>query len=330
MGAYGRVEAWLYTCAAARAMGRSERLARIFFETAFVPFRVEAKGKTEGLFTGYYEPELKGSRARSARYTVPLLARPADLVSVDLGLFRDAHKGERIAGRVEAGRLVPYADRARLEEEARAEQDPANRRALVWVDDPIDAFFLHIQGSGRVALDDGTVIRVGYADQNGHPYTAIGRLLAERMGLPPKAVTMQAIRAWLAAHPEEAPVLMSANASYVFFAEQEVGDPALGPQGAQGVPLTPGRSLALDAGVPALGLPVYIETTLPTGAPPEPFRRLMVAQDVGGAIRGAVRGDIFFGFGAEAEALAGAMNAQGQLTVLLPHPVAARLEAARR
>ncbi len=337
MGPYGTVESWLYTCAAARGMtqttGRSERLARIFFETAFVPFSVHAGGVRDGLFTGYYEPELKGSRTKSARFSVPLLAKPADLVSVDLGLFRDTHTGERIAGRVENGRLVPYAERKSLEAEALAPESDPLRRALVWVEDPVDAFFLHIQGSGRVRLEDGTSIRLGYAGQNGHPYTPVGRLLAERDGLDPKTVTMQSIRAWLAAHPAEAPALMDANASYVFFTEMPAGDPALGPEGAEGVALTPGRSLAVDLTVHTLGVPVYVETALPaSGAQDKPssFRRLMVAQDTGGAIRGPVRGDIFFGFGEEAAAIAGAMNRQGRMTVLLPHPVAARLEAGAR
>jgi membrane-bound lytic murein transglycosylase A len=326
-GMYGTVESWLYTCAAARAMGASKRLARIFFETAFVPFVVTAGRTREGLFTGYYEPELSGRRARSARFSVPLLARPDDLVSVDLGLFRDAHKGERIAGRVENGRLIPYADRRSLEVEALVKDSDPLRRAIVWVDDPVDAFFLHIQGSGRVRLEDGTVIRVGYADQNGHPYTAIGRLIAERAGLDPKKVTMQSIRAWLSSHPDQAQALMDENASYVFFSEKPVGDPKLGPDGALGVALTPGRSLAVDRALHALGAPIYVETSLPDQSP---FRRLMMAQDVGGAIRGAVRGDIFFGFGTEAAALAGAMNAEGRMTVLLPHPVAARIEASGR
>jgi membrane-bound lytic murein transglycosylase A len=330
MGPYGTVEAWLYTCAAAHNMGRSERLARIFFETAFVPFSVRAGAETEGLFTGYYEPELKGSRRQSARYSVPLLARPADLVSVDLGKFRDTLNGERIAGRVENGKLLPYADRKELEAQALTDNDPM-RHAIVFVDDPVDAFFLHIQGSGRVRLDDGSVIRLGYDGQNGHPYTPIGRLIAERAGIDPKAVTMQSIRAWLAAHPVEAPALMDANASYVFFSELPVGDPALGPPGAEGVALTPGRSLAVDLSVHALGVPVYLETSLPASgaqAATLPFRQLMVAQDTGGAIRGAVRGDIFFGFGAAAAMLAGAMNEHGRMTILLPHPVAARFEAA--
>lgn len=329
MGSYGTVEAWLYTCAAARAMGTSERLARIFLETAFVPFSVRAGGVAEGLFTGYYEPELKGSRTRSARFNVPLLARPDDLVAVDLGMFRDTLKGARIAGHVEGGRLVPYADRKTLEAQALTDDDDPLRHAIVWVDDPVDAFFLHIQGSGRVKLEDGTAMRLGYAGQNGHPYTPIGRLLAEQTGLEPKSITMQSIRAWLAAHPAAAPAFMDANASYVFFSELPLGDPALGPKGAEGVALTPGRSLAVDLAVHALGMPVYVETEL--RAPDDldethPFQRLMVAQDTGGAIAGPVRGDIFFGFGAQAGAMAGVMNATGRMTVLLPHPVAAQFE----
>jgi membrane-bound lytic murein transglycosylase A len=291
--------------------------ARAFFEASFQPFAVSAGNNPEGLFTGYYEPLLQGSRKRTDRYRVPLYIRPPDLVMVDLGDFREEPKGQRIAGRVEEGDLVPYPDRKAIEEGALSGRE----LELVWVDDPVDAFFLQIQGSGRVRLDDGTEMRVGYAAQNGHPYFAIGKDLVERGAMSREEVSMQSIRRWLEQNPDLADDVMARNASYVFFEELKGRLKEDGPLGAQGVPLTPGRSLAVDLKHWSLGVPIWLDTRAPSpqeGEPDRPLRRLMIAQDTGGAIRGVIRGDVFWGHGEEAAEVAGRMKHPGKMWVLLP------------
>ena len=302
-------------CAAAKQISRRDNTAaRAFFERWFVPHLASAGRRAGGLFTGYYEPELNGSRVRSDRYAVPIYVKPSDLVSVDLGLFRRSLKGERIAGRLVDGRLTPYASRAEIE----AGRLRGRELELVWVDDAVDAFFLHIQGSGRIALVGGGMLRIGYAASNGHPYTAIGGQLIGRGAIAREDMSMQSIRSWLAANPDEAVALMNTNASFVFFRELD-GE---GPLGTQGVVLTPGRSLAVDRRFVALGLPIWLDTTDPLD-PEKPLRRLLVAQDTGGAIRGAVRGDIFWGHGLDAAARAGRMRQTGRYFVLLPRQPAA-------
>jgi membrane-bound lytic murein transglycosylase A len=311
-------------CTRAAALdAANEAAVRAFFETEFAPYRISRGGIPEGLFTGYYEPLLNGSKTRAGPYQTPLLGVPSDLITVDLGRFREALRGQNIVGRVEQNRLVPYPTRAEI---VRNGLPPA--QALVYVDDPVDAFFLQIQGSGRVMLDDGTTLRAAYAGQNGQPYTAIGGVLIQMGALTRENVSMQSIRAWLAANPDRMAELLDRNASYVFFNVQPLGDPSIGAAGAQGVPLTPRASLAVDSNLHPYGVPLFLETTVPTpdGALPEPrFDRLLIAQDTGGAIRGAVRGDVYWGFGDEAGAIAGRMRSMGTLTVLLPRAVAARL-----
>ncbi len=288
--------------------------ARKFFEDWFQPYQVSGQDGPTGLFTGYYEAHLNGARKPDNTYRFPLYRRPADLISVDLGKFRDAMKGERIAGSVVDGRLVPYADRNAITRGA------LKRRGLelLWVDSAVDAFFLHIQGSGRVSMSDGAVVRVGYAGANGRPYRAIGRDLIKSGAIPADRISMQTIRAWLAAHPNQAQEMMGRNRSYIFFRTLQ-GD---GPIGALGVALVPGRSLAVDRRFIPLGLPVWLDATDPMSAA-TPLRRLLVAQDTGGAIRGPVRGDMFWGHGAAAAARAGRMKSRGRYYLLLPrrpHP----------
>ncbi len=281
---------------------------RSFFERNFVPVRVtDGRGSVEGLVTGYYEPELRGSRRRDARHAVPLYRRPPELVGVDLGEFRENLKGRRVAGLIVGGRLKPYHDRAGI---ARGVLRGRGLE-LVWVDSAIDAFFLQIQGSGRVRLRDGTVMRLGYDGFNGHPYTAIGRSLVRDGEIPAEDMSMQAIRKWLAARPEKGRLLMETNRSYVFFREIS-GD---GPVGSAGVALTPGRSIAVDRRHVPLGLPVWLDTALPEG---RPLRRLTIAQDTGGAISGAVRADVFWGAGARAAEIAGRMKSSGRYWILRP------------
>ncbi|MEE2996039.1 MAG: MltA domain-containing protein [Pseudomonadota bacterium] len=299
---------WRRLCNRARNIGRTDASqAKRFFEKHFYPVAVSGPGGSTGLITGYYEPELRGMRQRSKKYNIPLYVRPPDLVTVKLGRFRDDLQGQKIAGRVLKGNLVPYADRETIERGALENQN----LELVWVDSAEDAFFLHIQGSGRVRLSDGSTLRVGYAGTNGHPYTAIGRELIARGAVSPEKMSMQAIRTWLSENPADGARLMRTNRSYVFFREL-TGN---GPVGAQGVALTPERSLAIDRRLLPLGLPVWIDTIKPDGAP---FRRLMVAQDTGGAIRGAVRADIFWGAGIKAANHAGNMKSPGRYWFLFP------------
>jgi membrane-bound lytic murein transglycosylase A len=298
---------WRAACTALAQVADAD--ARAYFERWFTPHRVTDRGNADGLVTGYYEPQLKGARMPSARYRVPLYRLPDDVVAVDLGLFRPSLKGERIAGRVERGRLVPYASRAEIDRGALA----GRGLETIWVDDAVDAFFLHIQGSGRVVLDDGSVLRVGYAGTNGRIYTAIGRELVKDGAMNLEDVTMPAIRSWLAAHPDRAEAMMARNESYVFFRVLD-GD---GPVGAQGVVLTAGRSIAVDPKFIPLGAPVFVATVDPIDTN-RPLRRLAIAQDTGGAIRGPVRADFFWGAGAEAAVRAGAMKGRGALYLLLP------------
>lgn len=314
----GIVDDWKAPCAAASTLSGDAEAAQAFFETWFTPLAVEGGGSDQGLFTGYFVPLVDGRLRPGDGFDVPLHGRPSDLVSVDLGQFRRALKGERIAGRVENGRLTPYADRAAITAGALKR----HKTELVWLKDPVDAFFLQVQGSGLIRLPKGEIIRVGYAGQNGHAYTSIGKVLVERGELTLEEVSMQSIRAWLKAHPAERDKLLNTNASYVFFGHQ-MGDGAIG---TQGVPLTPGRSLAVDRKYIPLGVPVWLEAAPEDARETEQsLRRLLIAQDTGGAIRGAVRGDVFWGAGGEAGEIAGRMRHKGRYFVLVPKTVGARL-----
>ena len=307
---FGSTATWRAICSEARAITPGDRrAARAFFERNFQPAEVSGRDGTDGLITGYFEPELRGARKRGGAFTVPLHVRPPDLVAVNLGRFNKDLKGKRIAGRVVKGQLIPYHDRRQIERGALH----GKKLELVWVDSAADAFFLHIQGSGRIRLQSGTVMRVGYAGTNGQPYTAIGRELIARGVVPREKMSMQAIRGWMAANPAEGAKLMRTNKSYVFF--RTLTGP--GPLGAQGVALTPERSIAIDRAILPMGLPVWIDTSLPD-ATATPFRRLMVAQDTGGAIKGAVRADVFWGPGARAARLAGGMKSPGRYWFLRP------------
>lgn len=291
-GLAGTIGDWLPACRAAEALPTGDHAAaRAFFQRWFTPYLATDNGDPEGLFTGYYEAQLNGSRTRGGPYQYPLYAPPADLVQVDLGRFDDDLAGRRLQGRVVDGRLLPYYTRAEIDGGALA----GKARPLAWVDDAVDAFVLHIQGSGRVLLDDGSVMRVGFAGRNGHAYRSIGRLLIERGEMHVHEASMQRIRRWIADNPEAGSRLLTENPSYIFF--RELRGP--GPLGAQGAPLTPRRSLAVDKAFIPYGVPVWLDTTWPLEAE-RPLRRLMVAQDTGGAITGPVRGDFFWGHGPEA------------------------------
>lgn len=289
-GAFGTAGDWQRACNAAARAGGSDAAARAFFEEWFVPYLVESAGSNDGLFTGYYEALLNGSRRRSDRYSVPL--------------YRPPGAGGRKYNRaeIEAGALAGKG----LE--------------LLWADDPVEVFFLQIQGSGRVRLDDGSIIRIGYAGNNGFSYFPIGRELIRRGEIAPEQMSMQAIRVWLEAHPNQADGLMNMNPSYVFF--RILDNDGEGPIGAHGVSLTPGRSLAVDPSFVPYGVPVWLETTDPVQGN-APMHRLVVAQDTGGAIKGPIRGDVFWGMGQEAELRAGLMKQPGRYFLLLPRAAAA-------
>lgn len=299
-GMGGTVADWYTPCSAARRIAATDHeAARTFFEGWFFPFLAVNNGSADGVFTGYFEPELAGSRTKTAKFTVPILAKPRDLVT------RRGADGTMESGRVVGGKFVPYASRAEIEAGAIANQ--AN--AIAWVENPVDAHILHIQGSGRIHLNDGTVLRLGVAATNGLKFVGISRILRER-GLI-EDTSMPAVRAWLKARPAQAKALMAENPRYVFY-QIINGD---GPVGSEGVPLTAGRSMAVDPRYVALGLPLFLDTVEPSG---QPLRRLVMAQDTGAAIKGPVRGDFFWGTGEEAFEKAGRMKSSGRYWVLLP------------
>nr|WP_317892095.1 murein transglycosylase A [uncultured Sphingomonas sp.] len=301
---------WVAACNAAATVPAGGAMQ--FFATQFEPAQV---GEGRAFATGYFEPEIAGSRRRERGYDVPVYAKPSDLVEVDLGLFSDAYKGKRIRGRVEGSSFVPYYDRTQIEKGALE----GRGLEIGWAADPIEFFFLQVQGSGRLRLPDGSVMRIGYAGQNGRDYTGIGKLMKDRGLLGPGQSSMQGIVAWLRAHPAEGRAIMRENKSFVFFRELT----GAGPLGALGVPVTGQASVAADPKFVPLGAPVFLsmDRTDATG--------LWVAQDTGGAIKGANRFDTFWGAGDEARAIAGGMSARGTAFVLLPRGAVARLNAGR-
>lgn len=318
-GIYGD---WKQACEAAVKLsksGNSENpiAARAFFERWFDPYQARNGFNTKGLFTGYYQASLHGSRTRHGPYQTPLYKRPADLVMVELGEFRDDLTGRRVAGRInDNNRLKAYDSRADIEEGSLEGQG----LEIVWVSDPVDAFFLHIQGSGQIKLDDGGMMRVGYDGQNGHPYYAIGRELVQRGELEKEAVSLQTIKEWMKTNPDQAQNLRNINPSFIFFKETK----ATKPMGAEGVPLTPHRSLAVDRKFIPMGVPLWVNAEHPLYEE-RAIQTLMVAQDTGGAITGPIRGDFFWGDGKDAEILAGNMKSQGQYWLLLPKRISTPL-----
>ena len=291
--------------------GQDSATLRQFFESRFVPHQVlNSDGSGDGLITGYYEPLLKGSRKQSKRYRFPLYTTPDELLVVDLSEVYPELKNMRLRGRLQGRKVVPYYSRSEIERNPA----PLQGKELLWVDDAIDLFFLQIQGSGRVALENGEIVRIGYSEQNGHPYKSVGRLLVERGELPLEKASMQGIKAWGQKNPARLNELLYQNSSFVFFRELPAGVP--GPLGSLGVPLTAGRSLAIDPRAVPQGAPVFLATTWPNTD--KRLQRLMVAQDTGGAIKGSVRADFFWGFGPEAGNQAGKMRQSGKMWVLMP------------
>ena len=304
---------WKESCGIARTVnGGDEKAIRTFFEAFMEPRQVIAPdGSSDGLVTGYYEPLLRGARKKGGPYQTPLFKVPDDMLTIDLASVYPELKGMRLRGKLVGKKVVPYATRADIEK-----ADFAGKE-LLWVDDPVESFFLQVQGSGRVQLTDTQeTVRVAYADQNGHPYKSIGKYLVEKGELTVDQASAQGIKAWIAGHPTRMQELFNVNPSYVFFKEERLPDPKVGPKGALGVPLTPQRSVAIDASQLPLGAPVFLSTTQANSD--IPLQRLVMAQDTGGAIRGAIRVDYFFGFGTEAAENAGRMKQRGSVWVLLP------------
>lgn len=344
-------------CAAARGVpAGDDAAARAFWEARFEPVELSnGNGATDGLITGYYEPVIRACRARKPDCAAPIHGVPDDLITVDLAAIDPDLKGKRLRGRLEGRKVVPYASRAEID--ARNGIDARNRTdarngvetrngngggnangaadgarngnakpngkppagplpapVLAWAADAVDVFFMQVQGSGRLQMDDGSVMRLGYADQNGHPYKPVGRSLVERGALARDGVSMQSIRDWLAANPAERDAVLSTNPSYVFFRELPPSDD--GPIGSLGVPLVAARSIAVDVNAVPLGSPVWLATTDPDDG--SAIRRMMAAQDTGGAIRGMVRADLFWGRGDTAAAKAGRMQQPGRMWLLRP------------
>ena len=303
---------WKATCASARAQTDLASTAlRAWFEGAFRPWAlVNPDGSRNGLITGYYEPILKGSRQKARGFAHPVFGPPEDMIVVELAELYPELKHLRLRGRLEGRKLVPYYSRA----EWNPQESKRSPEALLWIDDPIDLFFMQIQGSGQVQLADGSRVRLNYADQNGHPYRSIGRWLIERGELKAEQASMQGIKNWARANPARLAELLNANPSLVFFRELPVE--GSGPQGAMGLPLTPERSVAVDPRHVPLGAPIWLATTRPNSE--QALTRLMLGQDTGGAIRGVVRADFYWGSGTEAGNQAGKMRQQGRMWVLMP------------
>ena len=292
-------EDWHKVCyAAARTEASNPTATRRFFEENFQVFKATDDGAPQGLFTGYYESSLKGSKVKTEKYYYPLYKRPKDLV---------AAPGIKY-GRKSFFGYEPHFSRSEIHQGNLEGQD----LEIVYVDSEADAFFLHVQGSGRVVFEDGSSLRVGYNGANGHPYTSIGKILIDRREIPKEYMSMQAIRHWLKHNPKKATRLMEENASYVFFKVLE----GQGPIGAQGVPVSTGRTLAVDKRFYEYGMPMYLDAA--SDGNQVNLRRLLIAQDTGGAIKGAVRGDVFWGYGETAAEIAGTMKSTGQLYIFMP------------
>lgn len=304
---------WSAVCASAVSIpGKSRPEAiRRYFRDNFDPFKVINADETQtGLVTGYYEPLLHGSRVRTEKFKYPIYGQPQDLVTVELSDVYPDLKFKRLRGRIVGNKLVPYFERGEIESSGA----PLKGLELVWVDDAVELFFLQIQGSGQILLPDGSRMRVGYADQNGHPFRSLGGALIRRSQIRAEQASMRGIKEWARRNPTKIQQFMNINGSYVFF--KELPGDLSGPIGTLGVPLTRERSIAVDQRVVPLGVPVFLATTFPNTK--TELNRLMVAQDTGGAIYGAVRADFYWGFGDEAGAEAGKMKQQGRMWVLLP------------
>ncbi|SHJ31946.1 membrane-bound lytic murein transglycosylase A [Malonomonas rubra DSM 5091] len=310
--AIGQREQWREVCELSKQVSPlTSATAKMFFETFFQPYQVRNEdGSFTGMITGYYGPELPGSRIQTDKYRYPLYGQPEDLLIVDLDEIYPELSNYRLRGRVVGNRVVPYFERGEIDNG----KNPLAGHEIFWVEDPVELFFLHIQGSGRIRLPDGELVMVNYANQNGHKYRSIGKLLLDRQAMTRDQMSMQNIRSWVNANPQAGRELLAENPSYVFF--RELPSDYETPPGSLGIPLTERRSLAVDPRTIPLGAPVFLATSVP--GTDKPLQQLMVAQDTGGAIKGRVRADFFWGMGKEAGSIAGRMKQDGQLWLLLP------------
>lgn len=309
--------AWQPVCQAAAQLGLGAdaggESVRQFLHQHLQPWHLlDAAGRpADNTVTGYYEPLIHASRTRGGVYQWPLYAPPADLLTIDLGAVYPELAGKRIRGKLEGRRVVPYDTRAQIA------ADPTRQpTVIVWASDPVEAFFLQIQGSGRAQLPDGTVIRLAYADHNGRPYASVGKWLADQGEMTLAQTSMQNIKRWAQQHPDRVQQMLNVNTAMVFFSESPSTDPELGPKGAYGIPLMAQRAIAVDTTFVPLGTPVFLSTTYPAST--QPLQRLVFAQDTGAAIKGAARADFYWGFGDEAGAQAGRMKQRGQMWLLWP------------
>jgi len=310
-------QAWQPVCAAAQDSGLAPENAdsgqvRRFLQANLQPWRVLDSGGSpaRNTVTGYYEPIIRASRKREGAYQWPLYAPPDDLLTIDLGAVYPELAGKRVRGKLEGKRVVPYDTRAQI---AASDRQPP---VIVWADDPVEAFFLQVQGSGRVVLPNGQTVRLAYADHNGRPYASIGKWLADKGEITLAQASMPNIKAWARRNPGRVQEMLNANPAMVFFREEVIRDEELGPKGAYGLPLTDKRSIAVDASFVPLGTPVFLSTQHPASM--QPLQRLVFAQDTGAAIRGAARTDFYWGSGDEAGLEAGRMKQQGEMWVLWP------------
>lgn len=307
----GRNMDWQTICQAALSMKQGDSTtARQFFEKWFQPYRVSNHLQTKGMFTGYYLPLIHASLTQDDHYTIPIYGMPKDLVTIDLSEFNPGFKGQTIVAKLQNHLLTPYPDRGAINEGILNNVAPV----LAWADSPIDVFFAEIQGSALVQTPDHKKYLLSYAGSNGRPYTPIGKVLLDKKQLTKDSVSMQSIRVWLEQHPDQIEGILDYNASFVFFTL----DPLSAPTGSGRVALTPSRTLAVDRHYIPLGAPLWLDTVKPTQQADEPFRQLMIAQDSGGAIKGVVRGDVFWGAGEDAAFTAGHMQSPGQYWILLP------------
>ena len=304
---------WQNVCDQITTNSFGEDSFREFLKSKFNAYQIRYRGSDEGLFTGYYEPTLDGSLKLSREYKTPIYPKPTDLIHVNLGEWKESLNNSRILGRVVGNKLKPYFSRSDISKGALDREITP----ILWLKSEIDAFFLHIQGSGRVVLPNGEVYRLGYAGKNGRKYYPIGRYLLEIGAIPKENISMQSIKKWLRENPGKKKDVMNMNPSYVFFRKLNGKD---GPIGAQGVVLTSGRSLAVDRHYSTLGAPVWLSANF-EDEEGKKLQRLMVAQDTGGAIKGPIRGDVFWGSGKIAERLAGIMKAKGSMYVFYPKSI---------
>lgn len=312
----GKQKLWQEVCR--NVQGMPEGLGRAFFEGNFEIWQVSQRDKEtnlfndKGLMTGYYEPILRASRQRHDVYQYPIYGVPEDLITVELDSIHPQLKGLRLRGKLQGNKLIPYDDRGGIVKR----KDLKEKAVICWADDPVEVFFLQIQGSGRVLLDDGELIRIGYANQNGHPYRSLGAWLINNAGLTREEMSMQRIKKWVKDNPQRRQELLNVNPNFVFFDERKGYSPDQGPIGAQGVPITPKASVAVDRRYWKLGVPFV--TQVAQTNPPLEFTRPVIAQDTGGAIKGVLRFDYFWGLGNTAGAQAGAQKSQAAAWVMVP------------